>query len=106
MDATLASVFNAWIMSPAAADKESAWFNDGGDAGTGPYRIAQYEPGQRMVLERFDDYWGGWTGEEFDKVVYRAGGRHDDGRTDAARRRTGFCHQPRAVAGADGQPRW
>ena len=70
MDATLASVFNAWIMSPAAADKDSAWFNDGGDAGTGPYRIAQYEPGQRMVLERFDDYWGGWTGDEFDKVVY------------------------------------
>ena len=70
MDAALASVFNAWIMSPAAAGKDSAWFNDGGDAGTGPYRIAQYEPGQRMVLERFDDYWGGWTGEEFDRVVF------------------------------------
>lgn len=70
MDATLASVFNAWIMSPAAADKESAWFNDGGDAGSGPYRIAQYEPGQRMVLERFADYWGGWTGEEFDRIVF------------------------------------
>jgi peptide/nickel transport system substrate-binding protein len=27
--------------------------------GTGPYRIAQYRPDQDLVLEAFDDYWGG-----------------------------------------------
>ncbi len=70
MDAILASVFNAWITSPSVADKDNAWFSAGNDAGTGPYRMAQYEPGQRMVLERFDDYWQGWKGDEFDKIVF------------------------------------
>lgn len=27
-------------------------------AGTGPYRLVEWAPGQRIVLERFDDYWG------------------------------------------------
>lgn len=26
--------------------------------GTGPYRIAEFVPGQRVVWERFDDFWG------------------------------------------------
>lgn len=26
--------------------------------GTGPWRVAEYVPEQRLVLERFDDYWG------------------------------------------------
>ena len=70
MDAILASVYNAWISSPSVKDKDAAWFNAGNDAGTGPYRMAQYEPGQRMVLGRFDDYWRGWEGGEFDKIVF------------------------------------
>ena len=27
--------------------------------GTGPYRLVEWVPGQRVVLERFDDYWQG-----------------------------------------------
>ena len=30
--------------------------------GTGPYRIVEFEPEQQLVLERYDDYWGGWEG--------------------------------------------
>lgn len=26
--------------------------------GTGPYRVAEFVPGQRLVYERFDDFWG------------------------------------------------
>jgi peptide/nickel transport system substrate-binding protein len=26
--------------------------------GTGPYRVADWQTGQRIVLERYDDYWG------------------------------------------------
>ena len=93
MDATLASVFNAWITSPSAQDKDTSWYTAGNDAGTGPYRIAQYEPGQRMVLERFDDYWQGWKGDEFDKIVFESIGDMTDGGADAARRPTGFCQR-------------
>ena len=70
LDAILASPFSAWIMSPSAADKDSAWFAAGNEVGTGPYRFVRYEPGQRLVVQRFDDYWGGWQSGQFDTVVF------------------------------------
>lgn len=36
--------------------------------GTGPFRLAAWEPGSRIVLERFDDYWG--TAPQLERVVY------------------------------------
>jgi len=39
--------------------------------GTGPYRIVEFEPGDRVVMERYEDYWGGWDGLHFDRVVVR-----------------------------------
>ena len=39
--------------------------------GTGPYRIADFEPGASLTMQRHDNYWGGWTGDEFDGVVLR-----------------------------------
>ncbi|MCO5220001.1 MAG: ABC transporter substrate-binding protein [Thermomicrobiales bacterium] len=39
--------------------------------GSGPYRITNFEPGQILEMERFDDYWRGWDGNHFDKVIVR-----------------------------------
>ena len=39
--------------------------------GTGPYRIVEFEPEQQLILERYDDYWGGWEGNHFDRVIFR-----------------------------------
>ncbi len=39
--------------------------------GTGPYRFAGWEPGQRIVLERFDDYWGEQPAVETANYVWR-----------------------------------
>jgi peptide/nickel transport system substrate-binding protein len=36
--------------------------------GTGPYRFVSWTPGTSVVLERFDDYWGGQP--EVEKVTY------------------------------------
>ncbi|MFN8927645.1 MAG: ABC transporter substrate-binding protein [Rhodospirillales bacterium] len=45
-------------------------FNNGrATVGTGPYRFVEYRPGDRIVLERFDGYWG--TKPEWDRVVFR-----------------------------------
>ncbi|MEP7454144.1 ABC transporter substrate-binding protein [Phyllobacterium sp. SB3] len=53
------------LNSPEAA---SAAFNSGKAAiGTGPYRFVSWTPKEELVLERFDDYWGGK--EPWDKVV-------------------------------------
>lgn len=37
--------------------------------GTGPYRVADWAPGQRIVLERYDDYWG--EAPEVDRAEYQ-----------------------------------
>ncbi len=34
------------------------WYNHKGIVGSGPYRFASYEPGERIVLERNEDYHG------------------------------------------------
>ena len=41
------------------------------DAGTGPYVIQRWDHGQQVALARFPDYWGGWSGSHFSKVVVR-----------------------------------
>ncbi len=37
--------------------------------GTGPFRVAAWEPGDRIELERFDDYWGDRPG--LDRIAFR-----------------------------------
>ncbi len=69
LDLVASSGYAAWMISPSVGDKGADWFNAGNDAGTGPYRIERYEPGQRVILARFDDYWGGWKEGQFDKAV-------------------------------------
>ena len=45
-------------------------FNNGKNAiGTGPYRFISYNPGDRIEMERFDDYWG--TKPHWKHVTYR-----------------------------------
>lgn len=39
--------------------------------GTGPYRVVELEPSERVVLERFDNYHGGWDDRHFSGVVFR-----------------------------------
>jgi peptide/nickel transport system substrate-binding protein len=40
------------------ADREAYAEIDRRGAGTGPFRFAEYTPGDRVVLERFEGYWG------------------------------------------------
>jgi len=49
---------------------KTAQFNSGEMAiGTGPYKLVSYTPGDRIVLERNDDYWG--EEADWDKVTFR-----------------------------------
>jgi len=71
MDLIASSQYGAYIYSPAAAGKGTEWFNQGNAAGTGPYHVRQWVKGQQVVLEKFDDYWGGWNGSNFDRVILK-----------------------------------
>ncbi len=53
-------------------DWGNAWMQLNAEGtGTGPYRIVEFEPGDRVVMERYDDYWGGWDGPHFDHIIVR-----------------------------------
>ena len=60
MDLVAASTYGAWIVSPkalTASAKDETYFEDGIDAGSGPYTVADYAAGDEIVLEKYDEYW-------------------------------------------------
>ena len=71
MDLVVSSGYQAWIYSAKAyAEHGTEWFNEGNCAGTGPYTIESYDRGSRLIMTRNEDYWGGWSEGQFDKVVF------------------------------------
>lgn len=60
MDLIAASTYGAWIVDPEAlraSKDDDRYFEDGIDAGTGPYTVTDYTPGKQVVLEAYDGYW-------------------------------------------------
>ena len=60
VDLIVSSTYGAWIVAPSALDavaKDEKYFESGIDAGTGPYTLDSYTPGEKVVLKKFDDYW-------------------------------------------------
>ena len=72
VDLIASSLYGAWIVSPKALDAAAAdknYWNNGADAGTGPYTIESYKPDQEIVFKKFADYWGGWQPNQYDTVL-------------------------------------
>ncbi|WP_051831294.1 ABC transporter substrate-binding protein [Streptomyces violens] len=44
------------------------------DRGTGPYTVSAWRPGSENEVEltAFQDYWGGWHGNRYQKVIFQA----------------------------------
>src|SRR5262249_5772230 len=67
----LASPWGPKVTSPqimkqhAGSDLAKSWLNEHA-IGTGPYKLASFDRGQRYVLERFEQYWG--EKPNFDRV--------------------------------------
>ncbi|MEW6624788.1 MAG: ABC transporter substrate-binding protein [Bacillota bacterium] len=72
LDFIAASPYAAFIMSPTAVKSHpEGWLTQGNEAGSGPYKLESFVMGQQVVLTKFDDYWRGWDGKHFDKVVIK-----------------------------------
>ncbi len=72
MDLVASSLYGAWIVSPkalTAAAADEAYFEQGIEAGTGPYTLESYTPDKEVLLTKYDGYWGGWDGPHYDKVL-------------------------------------
>ena len=41
------------------------------EAGSGPYRLVSYQPGQQITVERFTGYHLGWGPRHVDRAVFR-----------------------------------
>jgi len=59
---TVASIVNPTVVEAnggIVADDENLWMNQNeGGAGSGPYILDKWIPAERLVFERYDDYWG------------------------------------------------
>ncbi|MCB0993556.1 MAG: hypothetical protein KDB21_00595 [Acidimicrobiales bacterium] len=54
------SIDAGMIASPAAIEAAGTGFaSNPGDAGAGPFRLAEYRPGESIVFERNENYYGG-----------------------------------------------
>ena len=70
MDLVVSSPYAAYVMSPTTMkEKGDDWIAAGNEAGSGPYYIESNTAGKQVVLAKFDDYWGGWKENQFDRVV-------------------------------------
>jgi len=76
-EAAIASEYGPFVVSPAAMEQHKTaddpyahnWFTKN-MAGTGPYKAVTINP-QQVVLERFSDYYRGWSGSHFDRIIFR-----------------------------------
>lgn len=68
LDLISAAGYCAYIFDPEYSDHD--WFNGGNDSGTGPYTVESTEGSEKVVVKKFEEYWGGWEGSHFDRVVF------------------------------------
>lgn len=71
IDLIATAQYAGWIFSPKSAASGTEWFQQGRDAGSGPYRVVRWDKGQQILLARFTDYWQGWKKPYYSKVVIR-----------------------------------
>jgi peptide/nickel transport system substrate-binding protein len=67
--ASVLTDIKAFSVVPKGSIAEGVSKPKGFPPGTGPFKFAEWVPGQRIVLERFDDYWG--KKAYLDKVILR-----------------------------------
>ncbi|WP_181138683.1 ABC transporter substrate-binding protein [Streptomyces sp. Ru73] len=70
LDIIASATYAAWIYE--VSDDTKAYRATA--RGTGPYTVASWNPGSENEVEltAFKDYWGGWRGNRYTKVVYRS----------------------------------
>lgn len=75
IDLVASGDYGAYIYDTKAASGRdlAKWFADGNDAGTGPYTVDDYNPGDEIELrlKAYPGYWGGWDGAHFENLVFR-----------------------------------
>jgi peptide/nickel transport system substrate-binding protein len=76
--AAMASEYGPLVVNPRMVEEhkteEDPWAHEWfliNASGTGPYMLAENSPTERVVLQKYDGYHGGWEGNHFDQIVVR-----------------------------------
>ena len=70
LDLIASAGYASYIMSEEVVDKDTEWFNEGNDGGSGPYIISQADT-DTVVLTAYEDYWGGWDDSQYKTVLIK-----------------------------------
>lgn len=70
LDLVASAGYAAYIMSPNVIDKDTEWFNEGNDGGSGPYMITK-ATGDTVILTAYEDYRGGWSDNQYKNVIVK-----------------------------------
>lgn len=78
-DVVMAAQYGMGLVSPKVFTEQSTGPKDQGHewllsnaVGTGPYILDTLEPGNQVILVQNPDYWRGWEGPHFAKVIIRS----------------------------------
>ena len=73
VDLIASAAYAAYIISDAACDQDSDWFNspDGNDGGSGPYTVRSLAAGDQVVLTAYDGYWQEWKEGSYKNVLIK-----------------------------------
>jgi peptide/nickel transport system substrate-binding protein len=80
LDLIVSCAYSAYIMSPELAEQGTDWFQQGNECGTGPYMLQSQVPSDEVIMTQYEDYWGGWEGNHFDKIVIKNVGENSSRR--------------------------
>ena len=72
-----AALYTVKMISPKAirdnevdGDSAQAWLRNN-MVGTGPYKLRSYSQSQQAAFDRNSDYWRGWNGDHFERVIVK-----------------------------------
>lgn len=74
LDLIASAGYAAYVFDTQAVSGDlEKWFEEGNDAGTGPYQVDSWNQGQEVELrlKSYPGYWGGWDGNRYERVVFR-----------------------------------
>ena len=73
-DLLLASQYGTGIVNPNVKTQgkdQGHTYLQSHSAGTGAYMVQSVSPGDQIVMTRNPNYWGGWNGSHFKKIIIR-----------------------------------
>lgn len=71
MDVIASCPYASFMLSPSLEDKPADWFEKGNANGTGPYKLQESTMGDEVILTQNKEYWKGWDGEHFEKIIVK-----------------------------------